>query len=864
MSAKWQRSKRWDEEHLTGRLRPARFVLRAFSSITLAVILLTCVAMYGVLASVPLGLLISIPTYVLYGLTLILAVAAGVGLQWLVSLGLLRKAPRGSRFAVNMLGVLLLGGLAAALWLRLAWPALHYDPARGTGLMLFADAVEAYKATTIRRLPALEMSELEFYSWWPLRLVLLLFVANMVTATVRRIEFSFPNLGVLMVHTGIVLLALGSVYYNGLKLEGDTILFAGQPDQAGTQEPGPPQEAFYDNTDVALFVQQGIMTEQRALRGVPRYNDYNLAAAPGRTASEAGGARLPWLTREGRRLSLAVPGPRAGRVDGDLRFRVVGYAAYADTEHPVEDWVRVGVAQIKAIDAATRLNPLRIVHLISRLPDEQGRAPDGPVFAFNFAPASPRDRVADNGVLSVEWTLGMPEDRWAAVASEIPPGAERAIIAELPERLEPAPRPAFRAAYSVAQGAKVSLGDSGYSIEVKEVHKRSPMPLVTEGYRGADSPMLVLRVTEPSGRAYDRWVYERFPEIAQDLLDRPDEQGRTRRPADPALRVWYVDATQLRITFDERGDGSVRAVVRQPRLPVRVVDPVPADPADPSRLFLGEVVPMVDVRLTERWEHSERFARPRPVEEGERERRFIGTHDRAMLAVEVTSDRHPGIARVVWLPFAKYLELGPELRRQVVLPDGRRLSLAFGRRQYRMPEFELRLVGFEMVSYDHRGAPRDYQSLLRVDPTGKASFEPYEHVTRLNAPLTAPFHWRDDRAWLGNMARRLAAGLNPAQFKFSQAGWDAQGWQDTQAQADAGLLPRPFVRFTILGVGNNPGIHAIALGGILMGVGIPWAFYFKPYLLRRRKRTIQARLRAEAAAAPATTRPANQLSEVSP
>lgn len=861
MSAKWQRSKRWDDEHLRGALRPLKFVLRAFSSITLAVILLTFVALYGVLASVPLGLLLKAPTYLLYGLTLVGAIGAALGVQWAISAVLLRGAPRGARFVVNLAGALVLSGLAAALWARYAWPALHYDPARGTGLMLFARTVEAYKATTLRRLPGMEMSELEFYSWWPLRVVLLLFVANMITATVRRIEFTFPNLGVLMVHTGIVLLALGSVYYGGLKLEGDTILFAGEPDSSGKPGVGPPQDAFYDNTQVALFVQQGVLTEQRPLRGVPRYNEYNLGASAGRTASEAGGARLPWDRIPRRTLSLEAPPPRSGRVDQDVRLRVVGYAPYVDAERPIEDWLQVDVSEIRAIDATTRLNPLRIVHLLSRVPNEEGRTPDGPVFAFHFAPLSARDRVADNGVLSVEWTIGMPAERWSAVSSEIPAGAERALIVEVRGADD---RPAYRAAYTIAQGSVLRVGETGYRVEVREVHRRSPMPLITEGYRGADSPMLVLRITDPSGRSYDRWLYERFPEIAQDLLDRPDEQGRTRRPADPSIRTWYVDATQLRVVFDENGDGRVRAVVRQPRQPVRVVDPVPADPADPSRLLLADVVPLVDLRLTERWDHAERFFRPRPVPEGEREARFMGTHDRAMLGVEVTSDRYPGWKRVVWVPFSRYLELGPEMRRQVTLPDARRVTLAFGRRQYRLPGFELRLVDFEMVSYDHRGAPRDYQSLLRVDPTGPESFKPYEHVTRLNAPLTAPFHWRRDRPLLVNLGLRLAAGLNPAQFKFSQAGWDAQGWQETQAQADAGLIPRPFVRFTILGVGNNPGIHIIALGGILMGVGIPWAFYFKPWLLRQRKRRIQSRLKADGKEREGEAAVAGVMTEVAP
>ncbi|MEO1510524.1 MAG: hypothetical protein AAFU70_00470, partial [Planctomycetota bacterium] len=42
-------------------------------------------------------------------------------------------------------------------------------------------------------------------------------------------------------------------------------------------------------------------------------------------------------------------------------------------------------------------------------------------------------------------------------------------------------------------------------------------------------------------------------------------------------------------------------------------------------------------------------------------------------------------------------------------------------------------------------------------------------------------------------------------------------------------------RFTILQVGNNPGIHLIAIGGVLIGLGTPWAFYVKPWLVRRER-----------------------------
>jgi hypothetical protein len=68
---------------------------------------------------------------------------------------------------------------------------------------------------------------------------------------------------------------------------------------------------------------------------------------------------------------------------------------------------------------------------------------------------------------------------------------------------------------------------------------------------------------------------------------------------------------------------------------------------------------------------------------------------------------------------------------------------------------------------------------------------------------------------------------------------------------DQGLRKRPFASFTILGVGNNPGIHIVAFGAILMSVGIPWAFYLKPVILKRRRAKVAKRVAAGTYARPA-------------
>jgi len=218
MSAKYKRIKQAD----LALPAPLRWLTRAFSSITLSVFLLGFVALYGALGSVPLY-------YMAIGTAWVLIGAAAAGLMVM--------ACRRLRGLAAAAGVLAAAASAVAAAGLAAW-----------GI----DALPVFgpenHATVIYRLRALEMNEPEFFAWWPLRLVLLLFVANMVWATIRRIEFSVPRLGVLMVHTGIVAMALGSVFYGMTKVEGD--MFITRADLPGAE----PVSVFYDRNDPALYV----------------------------------------------------------------------------------------------------------------------------------------------------------------------------------------------------------------------------------------------------------------------------------------------------------------------------------------------------------------------------------------------------------------------------------------------------------------------------------------------------------------------------------------------------------------------------------------------------------------------------------
>jgi hypothetical protein len=850
MSAKWVRSKQWDDEHIPGWAWPLRFLLRTFSGIPLAVCLLSCVVIYATLASVPIGLLALAPTYLLYALTVagaaaLLAVLPAT-IWWRMSQG---RAALGSRFSIALLMLLGLGALALWVWGSLLWPMLQYDPARHTGVRLFAGFVERYGSTTLRRLPGMEQSELEFYGWWPLRLILVLFVLNMITATVRRIEFTFPHLGVLTVHTGIVTIALGSLYYNTLKQEGDTLLLGGasaSPD--GMPLPGPPQAGFYDNTRVSLWAKQGATWEQRRI-AVPRYNDYGLSAGAESALSAAtivGRGNAPGLDA-GRTLDRAVPRPAgaASRLDADLSFRIVGYASYAD---PAPDYVAAPPP------TSGPANPLRFVSLRGRPPaGSTGEARKSSEYAFYFLPDRPAGRVSvfkdDDGqpVFALEYTRGMPESRWQNLGASLPEGAAHALAVTV----RGAGDEPFRALIPVEAGARVPIGSTGYSIEVKQVLPTPPFPLITEGYRGAESSVAVLRITPPTGSSFDRYVYHRFPEISQDLLDELGPSGMPRRrDADPGIRIEYLDASMLQLYIDEREDGSVRAMIRLPGGGASVIGQIAEGGV--ARDILPrpnpDKDPILDLVFGARWPHAEALERPQVVPEPQRDKAQVGTHEHAMLAVEVAAKG--SFRRVVWLPFTKYLGVNMGTERTLSLPDGRTLSLAFGRLRHGFPDFMIQLVDFQMIAYDHRGAPRDYQSVIRVIPAhgreGPQAFKPYTHMTKLNNPLQAPFEWSEDRRYIPNVVGTIASRLSARQFKLSQAGWDAEGWKRTQQMADQGLLPRPYASFTILGVGNNPGIHIIAAGAVMVCCGIPWAFYVKPLIVKRRKRKLQEQLAAGA------------------
>jgi len=788
MSAKWERSKAWDDQFFPAWAAPIKFLLRAFSSITLSVILLSFVLLYGVVASIPIGLLAQLPTWFVYSLTLVATVAVLVLPAALLLRRSLRSASGSVRFAAHFVVGLAMAGAGVALWLTAFWPLLRYDPAAHTGLRFFADFTQTYASTTLRRLPSIEMTEGEFYGWWPLRLVLILFIINLITATLRRIELRFMNLGVLTVHTGIIVLAFGSFHYQNLKEEGDVLLLAG----AHPGQVGPPARAFMDRYRPALWVStDGASWSIAPIPRLPRYNDF------GEELSD-------------RKLAIEMPSiPPADDLDDPVSIHVVGFGSYVEM---VDSW-EPAPADADLTDSGGELIEL---DLVSSLPSAPGELPTPrPVGTMRLPEGSPVDRVANiGGALFVEHVPEEDETRWSILDLPAPPETNYALVV-WDELGEP-------------KAVPVQAGDTfetdGYSIEVKNLHTSAPFPIITPGYKGADSSVAIVNVTTSAGDTFERWVFHRYPELDQDIHGMRDDGRPDRRPADPALKLMLLDMKVAQV-YVRGGDAIVR---------------LPGGEVTSEKLGEGHelhIGPMIAVKLTHRWANSMHADRPVVVATDRREKNAIGTFGKAAIELELSAGDH--WRQTLWLPFSQYMNIETGAIRSVDLPNGRSLRFAFSRRLHGLPGISLRLADFEMIPYIMSDIPRDYVSNVVVIDAVRGRTDTF--VTRLNYPLIhrAPFQKRDDRPAIANVLAAVVNVIAPNRYKFSQAGWDAQGWRESQAKVEAGELERPFASFTILGVGNNPGIHIIALGSVMVALGIPWAFYIKPMIVRSKKRRLK-------------------------
>ncbi len=704
-----------------------------------------------------------------------------------------------------------------------------------TGLNVFSRADWSYVLPRV----LLDKTEMEFFSWWPFTTLIVLFIINMVVVTVRRIPFRLLNLGVWTIHTGIVILAIGSMYYFGTKLEGDTPVFrrhvaiqvpgVDQPRRLVAREgnavdiDSPSGRYHFAIQDVnpdwpiltgddkgkrtcSINVAVQTPTQQfirQLLIGYPQYTE-DIIPGKGRAVKSTGQKLLDpdiamrldyepqqyFYLMDSAALYVRELGQRGWRerpIDG-LPHYSNHIAAVDEIWQPAGDPIiepdplDIPVPAESANDPFAGLD-IRVTGRLQYAPNNEAHwVPGGqnlnPIVGIRLADDSGATwhELAAFDPRSNHTNDGLIRFGWVRTQEEFADQA-RQVGSHLHVQV-----PAAGAAITIPIDRPSTddfqqIGDTDWSYQLEHVYRNLQLP------SGGNVSVAVIKFRGPD-KEFTRWVAD-LPDHTRDV-----KEGHAMLPPDPALET----------TFEV---GPIVSLIGGPA--ESELHLVAGAQQEPIPLEIGRAIDLgQNLRLTPAYvyTHARQEVRPAVVPRHEWRRNAGETFSRIKVVF-----RQGSWMAVRWLPFHRYpfnsdqyavpgrFTFDPTV---VTLPDGRKLEMLFSRKRAPLPA-ALALEDFQLATHvgGYTGdtiSIRDFVSRLRVYDGG---------------------HWSDP----------FQAKLNhPASYR---------GMYFFQSEWDPGEMS-----YTGLGVGNRRGVY-VQLAGVCISVaGMLFAFYFKPLIKRRRRLSV--------------------------
>jgi hypothetical protein len=715
---------------------------------------------------------------------------------------------------------------------------------------------------TVRQLPQLEMTEFEWFHWWPFNVLIVLFCTTLILATVRRIPLRSVNAGVWMIHAGIIMLCAGSYWYFSTKVEGDAPVFRRKvtinmprmkepvdmlavPRSEKTVTVGPDNWHFQvqsTNTDWPI-----LSDEHKDVRAYT----INVMVKPpvGEPFVRQLLAGFPQYTEDvipGKGRAIKTTGKKLINEELDLKLDFHPTTHF----HVMDSWAlfvrRVGDTQWqeRPIDDLPRYND----RISSR--DQVFSDPHFPLtlrpIDLNVPAASTGDALADASVHITGFIRYAQMDRrWRSDGDQLNPVVELSLVSSkapgrdyelvaldsqrnrspdgniqllwLADRADLARLPTdSRALLRVSipgssvdlevpitqdrmGGDFIPLGSGEFAYRLTAVHDNLSLP-------NQNRPISIVAVEfkTPEGQ-FRRWVASE-PELTKDLHgDSSDPHATNSRPPDPRIVTTYQPQSPPVIFAAYPGGlhfvfngANGRLIARDTR------------EGDVIQLF-DDLSLRVNVFSTHAVAEIKPFVVPPPRQQAKVGQAF------SMARVEVQTRR--GV-ETQWLNFARYVfpdaqyAMGGRFAYSpaVFQTEGGPVEVMLSRRRMplanpiAMEDFKLdtHLGGFTGNAL----TIRNYVSRLRFLDSGKWS-DPVE--IEVNNPTAFGGYW------------------------YFQSEWD----RPEPNQAGSGM------NFTGLGIGNRHGVHLQLIGCCVAVAGMIFAFYVKPVMKRRR--AIQSRSKLQPA-----------------
>lgn len=769
----------------------------------------------------------------------------------------------------------LLLNVFSSVWLGITLLTLLfiYSSVGSAGYPTHLNILDPAHWVALRQRPWFEMTEFEWFHWWPFKLIIALICTNLVVATLRRIPFNIINLGVWLIHTGIITLALGSVWYFSTKVEGDApvnrrrivIEVPGEPAASIVALPGnsimvgkgdnayslqvqdiDPQWELLSGDDkgtkaykvsVAIQSKAGPFIRQ-LLAGYPQYTE-DVIRSPDPNAQQpmvrAIKATGKPLVDESLKLSLEY--------DPQQYFYLMDSRALYLREVGQREWVQ------RPINNLPRYNDyIAAADDVWQAPGDEPLAPE-PIIN-EVPPSSPNDPLP-NTTFRISRYL-----RYANLETRrftVPDGPLDPIV-----RVRITSPQGHSEQYDLAAGdPKENTASNGKLAFVwMNSNTLDVLAQVTEPTLHFTVPGTTIAIDKPI-----RKVSTKQGDVAFEPIEGSEYSYRVQGVQDGlhinnhVVSVAIIEIRTPRKTFtrwvfddphfnrdlavasgisqheaDIPLDTGLESVYRpghQPPAPVLIVGgpgehdlsvviSLTTAQSVHKDVHVGDVIPIAeDITMTVQ-QYAPRtvsMTKPFVVPREQREREV--RENLSMIDLEIPAQ---GTSQSLWLPYHMFAFAGPEevLRRfpyqprTLTLPDGRQIEFMFSRARLPLPA-PVALDEFKVAS--HIGGFTGQNSSI-MDWISMLRFEGAQGWTAaapvsMNKPIEYEGYW------------------------FFQAQWDPP--DPPRFQGDSGSRG---LNYTVLGVGNRNGVAVQLTGACIAVFGMFWAFYIKPIIKRRRQQAV--------------------------
>ncbi|MDP7008346.1 MAG: hypothetical protein QGI78_02135 [Phycisphaerales bacterium] len=698
----------------------------------------------------------------------------------------------------------------------------------------------------------MEMTEFEWFHWWPFKWLVAFLCLNMSIVTIRRIPLNILTVGVWTIHGGVIVMVIGCVVYFAKKVEGDVVISRARVNitmpnhETVSMVATPANSVWVDDwsftisdlnpnwelmsgedagtqtyaVSVTVRGPEDTMFVRQLIVGYPEYTEDVVSTGdPDQPMARAKNVVGTPLIDETIDISL-VP-------DAKERFFVTQSAAIyfqqiSDHGEPVGPWIE------RPIENLPRFNDHVPTHN-----DVWGTSPTGFTpnpLALHLSPTSNEDPIQEDIVISgylryafqgsrivsgeelfpVVWvTLRKGTDTEQEVQmyafDKSLNTADSTLMAfrwleddsEL-DVMQQSLKPTIRCS---VQGKELNLpvknietftqiGDTEYFYKVKAVQNNLHI---------SGTVVSLAQVEIKKGEdTWERWVFDN-PSMNRDVVEGEQHNEQAPKFLDDSIKMRYSSGGAPITIVGGLDDGSYGLLMA-----------IGEDEPQYQTMVIGDPLNLTDevsITIDRAESHTKNETRPSIVPPTQRDPSASNYYSMVKLVIPT-----PSGATETWLPFHQYpfISTKDAVRRfryeptVLQLADGRTFQVLFSRRSAPLPV-----------------------------PVALDSFEIDSHVGGFTGRTSSVLNWRSLVRFLGEEEITTPVSVNDP--KPYQSYWFFQSQWDPPDSTSQGL------NYTVLGVGNRFGVVPMLLGCCLTVAGMIWAFYIKPMIKRKRQQAVYER-----------------------